>query len=761
MESVKKEVPLEEVFNRLPALLCSLDRAGRILNANDQWRVKLGYNFSEMLGSSVYNYVHPEDHGVTKQNLEEVQQGTFASKFCNRQRHANGTYRDLEWNIQCIDGTLYATVLDVTDFRSIEKIEHHQTDVNKLYFDQSLTGIGISLLHHPLNWSQIKNREKAINYIFKNLKVERINDAFLKQFNTNEQFLIGQSIEVFFGSSLEEGKKIWQILMEEKRLRFEIKRKTMDGKPFWAQVEYNNLYNEQGWYIGFFGMQIDITARKDAEMELERSEKQLRLITDHVADVIWAYDVTNKRYAYVSSAIFSQRGYTPEQILGQPLEFSIHPEDVPTLKKAISKGAEKFILQNNEKSPISIELRATTKEGKTIWVETSATFRRSTSGRIEAVGVFREITDRKYYEEKILNLSYRDRLTGLYNRRYVEEQLSKIAPDPHSYPITLMMCDVNGLKLTNDVFGHDQGDQLLIQSAELLSKHYSAAGVVARVGGDEFIVVSVRTTEAQGKHMIDKLHKELDKARLHTAQLSISFGLSTAYTSSDSLQDLFKEAEIDMYRNKMRESSQHKRTIVQFLIDSLYKKSPYEKRHSEVVSLLCYHLAKEIGYFPSDLEEIKLAGMLHDIGKIGIDSSLLTKRIPLSADEWEILYRHAEIGFHILRSIHNFGRIGDWILTHHERPDGKGYPQGLLSEAIPLAAKIIAVANAYDAMTSPNSYRSPKTHLQACEELVRFSGSQFDSAVVQTFLQLPIEQLMASYEADKMSFGGKAPLVVP
>ena len=196
-----------------------------------------------------------------------------------------------------------------------------------------------------------------------------------------------------------------------------------------------------------------------------------------------------------------------------------------------------------------------------------------------------------------------------------------------------------------------------------------------------------------------------------------------------------------MYRRKLLESSSYKHDVIKLLINGLHEKGLYERKHSNKVSFLSYEIGKAMGLASGDLDELRLAGMLHDIGKIGIDTDVLNRVGPLDAHEWEQMRRHPEMGFQILRSVQNFGRIADWILAHHEQPDGKGYPQGLVDSEIPLQSKIIAVANAFDSMTSSSGFKHPLEIPGALEELQTYIGTQFDPKVVETLVSLPREYL--------------------
>lgn len=354
----------------------------------------------------------------------------------------------------------------------------------------------------------------------------------------------------------------------------------------------------------------------------------------------------------------------------------------------------------------------------------------------------RDVTERKLYEEQILHLSYRDQLTGLYNRRYFEEQQAARFTTEEVLPLSLVVCDMNGLKLTNDVFGHQTGDQLLKACADCLQVVKESDNLLARIGGDEFVMIFPATSQEELQFKLSAVQHAIANRRIGKMKLSVSFGFATMETLSKSLEDLFKEAEDVMYRRKLLESSKHKQDVIQLLTDRLHGKGAFEKSHSEHVSALAYAIGEALALPTEDLNELRIAGLLHDIGKIGIEDDVLNRKGPLTMHEWAQMRRHPEMGFQILRSVQNLGRVADWILMHHERLDGKGYPQGLKDSNIPLQAKIIAVANAFDSMTSASGYRIPLEIEAALKELLLHTGTQFDSTVVQVFLKLPLDRIV-------------------
>jgi len=345
-----------------------------------------------------------------------------------------------------------------------------------------------------------------------------------------------------------------------------------------------------------------------------------------------------------------------------------------------------------------------------------------------------DITERKEAEEKVLYLSYHDQLTGLYNRRFYEEELRRLDTE-RNYPITLVMLDINGLKLTNDAFGHQVGDLLLEKAAKVLKMECRADEIVARIGGDEFVLLLPKTDEKEANQIIERINVAINKEKIDQAILSVSIGFAVKQDASDDMTKVFKKAEDDMYRHKLSESSSMRSKTIDLIMNSLYIKSHREMLHSKRVSELCEAIAIKMNFKNDDINRLRIAGLMHDIGKIGIPDHLLNKMGKLDGNKRNEMERHSEVGYRILSSVNEFSEIADYVLEHHERWDGKGYPGGIKGKDISLQARIIAIADSYDAMTSDRTYWKRLRKKEARDEIRRCSGRQFDPEIVKIFIE--------------------------
>lgn len=506
-----------------------------------------------------------------------------------------------------------------------------------------------------------------------------------------------------------------------------------DGSYKW--IETNGIpiqWNNENALLCFI---MDITNRKYTEDALKASEAMYRLLTEFTSDVIWTLNLTQGRFTYISPSIYGLRGITVEEAMAESLSDTMTPESLEVVSAAIQRNLQEFHLSPDSPNTYINEIQQPCKDGSIIWVEVSTKYRFTAEGEVEVVGVSRNIEERKQNEERVLYLSYHDQLTGLYNRRFYEEELRRLAT-PRNLPVTLVMADVNGLKLTNDAFGHLVGDELLISFADILKDKARADDIISRMGGDEFVLLLPQTTAEQAEKIVQRIKTAISEVQAGKTILSVSFGWATRTQMSESMEDIFRQAEDRMYRKKLLESTSMKSETIKLITKSLYEKNAIEQQHCERVSALCKQIGIELGLGADMVDELGLLGLLHDIGKIGISEDILNKSEALNPLEWQEIKRHPEIGYQILRSVNEFAAIADYVLSHHERMDGGGYPRGLKADQIPLQSKILSIAEAYDTMTHVFPYRKALSVRDALDKMEQQSSGQFDPIVLSVFRNL-------------------------
>ncbi|HEY8363909.1 MAG TPA: diguanylate cyclase [Tissierellaceae bacterium] len=349
------------------------------------------------------------------------------------------------------------------------------------------------------------------------------------------------------------------------------------------------------------------------------------------------------------------------------------------------------------------------------------------------------IEQRKILEEKLRDLSYRDQLTGLYNRRFFDEMIHKLDRE-ENLPLAIIMADVNGLKLINDSFGHIIGDELLKSIARIIKKGIRESDIACRLSGDEFVIILPKTTLEDAKKIIDRL-KDLSFGRRFLKDKGIDIEISVAYgigvkdkPNMDILQ-VIKEAEDYMYSRKLFEGSKMRSRTIETIVDFLYKKSKREEEHSKRVAELCKQMAIALNLPEDKVEETYTAGLLHDIGKIAISDDALNNYEPYSNKGWEKIKKHPEIGYRILSTVNEMGQIAEYVLYHHERYDGLGHPKGLKGKEIPLVSRIIAIVDTYEMLSSDMPNKKAILEDEVIEKLLRNAGTHFDPELVEIFIE--------------------------
>lgn len=349
--------------------------------------------------------------------------------------------------------------------------------------------------------------------------------------------------------------------------------------------------------------------------------------------------------------------------------------------------------------------------------------------------VFYDITEQRKAEEINVFLSTHDQLTGLYNRAYFEEALSSMNNEKY-LPLSVIMGDVNGLKLVNDAFGHLEGDKLLLTIAQTLCNSCRCNDIIARWGGDEFVIVLPVSEEKTALEICAKIKRGCSQAKIDPIQPSIALGVSTKTAPDININKVFIEAESQMYKNKLIESKSIRKKIIASLEFNMYERSCESREHTERMQNLASIFGKELKLNDSELKKLVNFARLHDIGKIGIPPEILSKRGPLLLEEWQLIKKHSEIGFRIAQSSPALACISEEILAHHEKWDGSGYPRGIEADEIPVLAQIIAIVDAYDVMTHDCCYKKAKSHNEAIKEIKRCAGTHFNPNLAELFVNM-------------------------
>ncbi len=474
----------------------------------------------------------------------------------------------------------------------------------------------------------------------------------------------------------------------------------------------------------------DETEHKQVKEALKESEIKYREVLAIIKEGCYEIDCSGN-IIFCNHSAASMLGYDTNKLM------EINFKEVCNDPEAVFYYFSRVLKSGRPEYALTMEMIR--KDGSLGYGELSITPVKDNENNITSYRVIiHDITERWHYEEQLRYLSFRDQLTGLYNRAYFENELERLEGS-REYPITIITIDLDDLKLVNDTLGHFRGDELLKSCAVVLQDIFRTSDIISRVGSDEFAVILPRTSdEARTKivHRINSTIENFNEVQKHKLPLHISVGSATADDQNKSLEETYKEADNIMYQDQSHKGIKARSQMIQALITMLGEKDYFTKGHTQRLEDICSEIGKRLNLSNKQLSNLIFLAQMHDLGKVGIPDRILFKEGTLTAEEWEVMQQHAEKGYRIALSSVGLAEIADLILKHHERWDGTGYPLGLKGEEIPIECRILAVVDAYDAMTNDRPYRKAMTHEEAVAELQEYAGCYFDPQVVQLFFSI-------------------------
>lgn len=500
-----------------------------------------------------------------------------------------------------------------------------------------------------------------------------------------------------------------------------------DGAWRWHTSSGAPVKDEAGKPIYYVGLAADITKRKLMETSLRLSEERFSKAFNASPVTMSITTLKEGRFIDINDSFCCIIGYSQEEVIGRTslgIGFWVDPAE---RQKVLQRIAVREPVRELEflfrKKSGEQRLGLYSAEGIDINSEQCL------------LSIVIDITERKQAEEEIKYLNIYDKLTGLYNRAFFEEELKRLDTE-RELPLSLIMGDVNGLKLVNDAMGHQEGDKLLITVAEVLQKSCRREDFIARWGGDEFIILLPGCDNITTAKIFERIKDNFQQKDNSPIRSSISLGMATKTVITQDIREVIKEAEDKMYRNKLLESRSMRSTFLMSLEKTLWSRSHETKEHCQRIQKITKIMGEAINLPDCELDNLRLLSALHDIGKIAIPNSILDNPGELSAEEWEVIKKHPEIGYRIALSSPEMAPIAEAILHHHEHWDGTGYPLGLKEENIPLISRIIAIADTYDVMINGRSYQKAVSQEAAWCEIQRCAGSQFDPGLVRKLSEL-------------------------
>lgn len=505
----------------------------------------------------------------------------------------------------------------------------------------------------------------------------------------------------------------------------EVQQYCKNGNTIWVELSSKYLYNSDG-DIEILVASRNIEERKKMEEAIKASELKHKAMIENISDVISIID-QNGILKYKSPNVEKLFGWKPSDILSAEVWGAVHPNDQERIKGEINLLLTQDMLQK------TMECKYLCKNGLYKDIELTAVNLTNDSNINGILINYHDITERKLKGEEILYNSSHDILTGLYNRRRFEEVLDFLE-ESSDLPISIIVGDVNGLKLINDAYGHSSGDIILKKIAEIMKEVCGANAYAARRGGDEFAVIIPNANYEEACLKVKQIKKRCEQESKDELMLNITFGVGTKTGKEQTLGQSQHLAEERMYTSKLLEGKNIRSTIVENLRMVLEEKTGETRNHCNRMSEMSQFIGEKMGFQAFEIANLKLLSLLHDIGKTAIPESIILKPGKLTDYEFSIMQKHCEIGYRIANTMPELIPIAEGILCHHERWDGTGYPQGLVGENIPIISRIVSVLDAYDAMINERPYRKALSKETAIEELKRCSGTQFDPEIVDIFL---------------------------
>jgi diguanylate cyclase (GGDEF)-like protein/PAS domain S-box-containing protein/putative nucleotidyltransferase with HDIG domain len=640
--------------------------------------------------------------------------------------------RKIKWlkvngfNIEDDNGSISGVLIsfiDITEKKTAEQALLESEERYKYLFENSGVGIG----YYTTDGTVISYNQKALENI--GGKLEDYIGKSIRTLFPNEE------AEIYFS-------RIKRAISSDKPQEY-LDHLVMNSAHKWFSSVFTRVTGASGQIIGVQIASLDVSDRKYAEETAIDNAFKFQSLFDEISTGAAIYKVINDgEYGqdYIiqgfNKAALKGEGKELAEVIGKSL-YDLRPNIdqyglIPVFRSVWKTGKPEFF-----PSKIYID------EKFSNWYENRVY--KLTTGEI--VALFDDVTEKKRAEEDIEYLAYHDYLTDAYNRRYFENEYAEKNTGEY-YPLAIVTGDLNGLKLINDSFGHHSGDLAIQQFATDIRKQIPKDAVLARIGGDEFAVLLTRNSEAEAKKLAGELQSIVqiqvkdNKGHDVDAMLTATFGYSSQSFPGQDMDELVKEVETFMNRRKFLENTSKRSNVIDAIMSTLFEKSEREQQHSIRVSSIATAIATEMGLDDATVAKTRVAGALHDIGKIGIDESILNKSERLSDQEWEVVKQHTIRSARILASVDEYLDIVPIVKAHHERIDGCGYPAGLTEKQIPIEAKIIAVADSFDAMTVSRPYRNAISKKLAAEELRRCAGSQFDPNIVEIF----VNRVMANME---------------
>jgi|AntRauTorckE6833_2_1112554.scaffolds.fasta_scaffold03013_6 diguanylate cyclase (GGDEF)-like protein/PAS domain S-box-containing protein len=720
-ELKKKTENLNNILNNLNDVIWTMRWSDQKINfISKKFKDIIGYSREEMKDDHllIRKITHPDDKDIHDEAMEKLKQNGYAERefrIITKDGSIKWLYdrasliKDENNNILRAEGIMR----DITKRKIAENKLKYSHKMYETIFNS--TPIGIIIENKNGDIIEVNEAECEITGYTKDE---------LEGSNVIDKFVLPQHHEL--------AKDNIKNILEGQDIKIDIETPKKNGDIAYMHLKETNITFPDGTK-GIISMHIDVTERIKKEEKIKEQRDRMEYILKGTDAGTWEWNLQTGE-TVINDKWAEMIGYNLEDIT--PFSFETwekftHPDDLEKSEKMLEKHIK------GEKEQYKTEIRMRHKKGYWVWflVKGKVVSWTDDGKPLKMFGVHLDITQIKNKEEKIKYLSYNDKLTNLYNRRFFEEELKRL-DTKRQLPISIVMADVNGLKIINDSQGHQIGDQILIKTGNILNEELREEDILARYGGDEFTILLPQTSYEQTQKIISRLKSKNNKKCKEGYTISFSLGFSTKEMEDEDIYDVLKKADDNMYQNKLSENRSNKNKIVKNLLNTLAAKSSETKEHSMRMTKLARQLGDKLRLSNKILNKLSLIATLHDIGKTNISEEILIKPGKLTKKEWKIIKEHPLKGYKIASASEEFALVAREILSHHEHWNGNGYPEGLKGEDIPYLARIISIIDAYDVMTNERPYSKAISNEEALAEIKECAGKQFDPKLVKEFIEL-------------------------
>ncbi len=704
-----------------------LDEEGKIIYISPAVEAMTGFRPDEMVGESVLSFIWPEDVDKVKKNIEQkrkkklvITEHRIKTKSGNA-RYVRAFTRSMP-NEEEGEGGLYGIMSDITEERRArEDLRRREVQFRSLV--ANIPGVVYRVVP--------QEEEAFIAFVSDNCKdVLGVSSETLKEASLKEFY------KIILSEDREQVKEVFQKVRSKKDpYMFEVRIRMPDGSVRWVQGRGQGSWSKDGNLEYIDGVLMDITEQKNLEEELRFSELQFRSLADNVPGIFYrAAPTEGFPFVYLSNDFKDITGYEPEEFLGDDRR---HYHDIiyETDRQQVAVAFQEAV---DKKEEFVKDYRIVRKDGDLRWMQGRAKGLYEKGRLVFIDGIITDIQKRKEAEEKVEYLTFHDRMTGLYNRNFFDVELKRLDVE-RMLPLSIIMGDVNSLKLVNDSLGHHKGDEMLTLIGRSISETCRQEDIVCRWGGDEFAILLPKTWPKEAEVILSRIKKRCRSIREFPVPISISLGAATKKEQEESVRETIQEAEKAMYRQKLKDAREFSQRMVFSLKEYMHTKTDESAEHNRRLRKYALLMAGALALTDEETKRLEILADFHDLGKLVVPEEIMFKAGPLNKEERSVVQGHCEHGSKIIQSAANLMNVAEDVLSHHEWYDGSGYPQGLKGKEIPLLARIFSIVDAYDVMTSERAYRKTMRDFEARAELKKCAGSQFDPDLVNVFLTVTEE----------------------